>query len=224
MKNNYFFIWVTFVFTFCTIATASEEWGEPKRDKESIKIYTRKTTYINFEEFKGVTELKTSLNSLVGLLEDTDACALWVYKCISEKTLRVVSPNEKYNYSVSEGYPFDNRDSIVNIVRTQDAESKTIIYQRTGIPDYIPIQPHLVRVPIVKGSWVLKPEQCGMVSVTFQTLSDPGGYVPSMLANYASVDTPYYTLLNLRKEVMKPKYQNTKNLVDEFGYYCQSPK
>jgi hypothetical protein len=197
MKKVLFWLTVFFASVVSETVTA-DEWGEPKKDQESIKVYTREIPATEFDEFKGVTEIKTSLNSLVALLEDTEACSSWMYRCISERTLRIVNSNEKYNYSVSEGSLLEDRDVVVHIIRTQDQESKTVTYQRTDDQGMLPEQPNLTRVRLVKGSWILKPVQGGNVSVTFQMLSDPGGRVPAFLANLASVDTPYNTLLKLR--------------------------
>jgi len=63
------------VFTSTSIAS---DW-KLGLDEESIQIYTRDAAESNFKEFKGITKLKTSLNSIVSLLEDADACKQWVY-------------------------------------------------------------------------------------------------------------------------------------------------
>ena len=47
----------------------------------------------------------------------------------------------------------------------------------------------------------------GIVEVTYQLFLDPAGSIPSMLAATSVVDTPYYTLLNLRDMVINPELQ-----------------
>ena len=184
-------------------------------DRQEIQIYTRKADGSDYKEFKGVTKLKTSLNSLVALLEDTDACRQWAYKCKSEKTVKIVSDNERYNYVVSDGSPLSDRDAIIHITRTQDATTNTVVIQRDGVPDFIPEKPGIARVKTIHGSWTLRPKGDGYVVITFQSTSDPGGNVPAFLANLAVTDIPFKTLIRLRSEVMKPKYQKITNLVNE---------
>jgi hypothetical protein len=213
---NKMFLWLsllTLTYEFTSTSIASD-W-ELELDEESIQIYTRNAKESNFKEFKGVTTLKTSLNSIVSLLEDADACKQWVYKCINEKTLKIISPYERYDYLVSDGSPLSNRDSIVHIIRTQDIESRTVTFKITGVPDFIPEKQDMVRVPMINESWTLKPEDTGNTIITLQNISNPGGNIPFFLANYYGIYTPFYTLLKLRSVVMDKKYKNVKNLVDE---------
>ena len=213
---NKIFLWLsvlTLAFEFTSISIASD-W-ELELDEESIQIYTRNGTESNFKEFKGITKLKTSLNSIVSLLEDADACKQWVYKCINEKTLKIISPYEKYDYLLSDGSPLSDRDSIVHMIRTQDIESRTVTVKITGVPDFIPEKQDLVRVPMINESWTLKPENNGYTVITLQNISNPGGNVPYFIANYYGINTPFQTLLKLRSVVMDKKYQNVKNLVNE---------
>lgn len=203
-----------FLLALISNVSLASDW-DLRLDKDGIKVYTRDSADSNFKEFKGVTEIQTSLNSLVAIMEDTDACKRWVYKCLVETTLRNISPSEKVNYSVSDGSPLDNRDAIVHIVRVQDPQTKTVTFHRTGEPGLIPEKKNIVRVQKINGEWILKPTGNGRVMVIYETASDPGGNVPSWLANTAVTDTPYYTLLRLRSEVMNTKYQGIHDLVVE---------
>lgn len=213
---NKMFLWLslfTLIYELTSTAIASD-WNL-ELDEESIQIYTRNTTEGNFKEFKGITKLKTSLNSMVSLLEDAEACKQWVYKCINEQTLKIISPYEKYNYLLSDGSPLSDRDSIVHIIRAQDVESRTVIFKVTGVPDFIPEKQDIVRVPMINGSWTLEPDNDGNTIITLQNSSNPGGNIPDFIADYYGIYTPFYTLLKLKSMVMNKKYQKVKNLVDE---------
>jgi hypothetical protein len=210
------FLWLslfTLTYEFTSISIASD-W-KLELDEESIQIYTRDAAESNLKEFKGITKLKTSLNSLVSLLEDADACKQWVYRCINEQTLNKISPYEKYDYLLSDGSPLSDRDSIVHMMRTQDVESRTVTFKITGVPDFIPEKQDLVRVPMINEIWILKPEKNGNTVITLQNISNPGGNIPYFITNYYGIYTPFYTLLKLRSLVMNKKYQSVKNLVDE---------
>jgi hypothetical protein len=166
---NKMFLWIS-LFTFIYVFTSTSIAGDWKLelDKESIQIYTRNAAESNFKEFKGITKLKTSLNSIVSLLEDTDACKQWVYKCINEQTLKIISPYEKYDYLFSDGSPLSDRDSIVHMIRAQDLESRTVTFKITGVPDFIPEKQDIVRVPMINETWTLKPENNGNSVITLQ--------------------------------------------------------
>jgi len=121
-KNSLGLTLLTSIYIFSSASVAGD-W-ELRKDKESISVYTRNVVESKFQEFKGITKIKTSLNSLVTLLEDTSTCKNWVYKCLSEETLKTISHYEKYNYLVSDGSPLRNRDAIIHVTRTQDPKTK----------------------------------------------------------------------------------------------------
>ena len=212
-KNSLCLALLTSILIFSSVSVAGE-W-KLRKDKESILVYTRNVAERKFQEFKGITKIKTTLNSLVALLEDSDSCENWVYKCLNEVTIKTISPYEKYNYLVSDGSPLKDRDSILHIIRTQDPETKIVRYKRKGVPNFIPEKKGRVRVPLIDCLWTLEPVGNNYVIVTYRLIIDPGGYVPSFLANYFVVDAPFETLLKLRNEVQNIKYQNISNLVDE---------
>jgi START domain-containing protein len=215
-KNSLCLALLTSIFIFSSVSVA-EDW-ELRKDKESILVYTRNVDESKFQEFKGITKIKTSLNSLVTLLEDTSTCKNWVYKCLSEETIKTVSLNEKFIYLVSDASPLKNRDAIIHVTRTQDPKTKKVTYTRKGVPDFIPEKKGMVRVPLIDGLWTLEPVENNYIVVTYQLISDPGGNIPSFLANYFVIDAPFETLLKLRSEVENRKYQDIRNiskLVDE---------
>jgi len=215
-KNSLCLALLTSIFIFSSLSVA-DDW-ELRKDKESILVYTRNVVESKFQEFKGITKINTSLNSLVALLEDTSTCKNWVYKCVSEETLKTISPYEKYNYLLSDGSPLRNRDAVIHVIRTQDPKTKIVTFTRKGVPDYIPEKQGVVRVPLIDGVWILEPVENNYITVTYQLVSDPGGNIPSFLSNYFVIDAPFETLLKLRNEVKNRKYQNINNiskLVDE---------
>lgn len=212
---------LTLIYGFSSESIASA-W-KLELDEESIQVYTRTTTENDFVEFKGVTKLKTSLNSIVSLLEDTDACIQWVYKCINEQTLKIISPSEKYDYLLFDGSPLSDRDSIVHITRTQDIKSKTVTFTITGVPDFIPEKQDIVRVPMINESWTLEPDNNGNTIITLKNISNPGGIIPYFITNYYGIYTPFNTILKLRILVINKKYKNAKNLVDELEQLNNEP-
>ncbi|KPX87998.1 Collagenase-related protease [Pseudomonas syringae pv. rhaphiolepidis] len=56
-----------------------------------------------------------------------------------------------------------------------------------------------MRVTEVKGFWKMVPKGSNQTEVTYQVHTEPGGSVPSMLANKFVVDAPFNTLKALRE-------------------------
>lgn len=189
---------------------------ELKENEDGIQVHTRENPGIEFKEFKGVTRIAASLNSIVALLDDIESYPNWYHNCRESKLLKRVSSEEGFTYSITETpWPTDDRDSIVHFNRTQDPETKIVTMQLKGVADYIKQKPDLTRIPELQGYWKLSPLPGNMVEVTFQVLADPGGKIPAWLANAMVVDMPYNSLLNMKKEVLKPKYKGATGFVEE---------
>jgi hypothetical protein len=179
-----------------------------KKNESGIAVYTRDAEGSDFKELKAVTYVKTSLSSIVSLLNDWDTYPQWVYKCGKSTTLKKISETEVMHYqTVVAPWPVDSRDFVVNVKLTQDPVSKIVSIVSTCKPDYIPKVPDYVRITEFKASWTLIPLKDGTIQVTYQLLVNPGGYVPAWLVNLAVIDGPFDTTLHFKDWVMKKKYQ-----------------
>ena len=69
--------------------------------------------------------------------------------------------------------------------------------------DYLPEEEGYVRVAKVEGLWKLTPKGPGQTEITYQVQTEPGGSVPSWLANSFVVDAPFNTLKGLRERAEK---------------------
>jgi len=191
----------------CGFSLPDNSW-QLKKSESGISVYTRNSENSDFKELKSVCIVKTSLSSIVALLNDWDTYPQWVYKCGKSTTLKRISDAELIHYqTVVAPWPVDSRDFVVNVRLSQDPVSKVVKIVSTSRPDFIPEVPGHVRITEFRASWTLVPQNDGTVEVTYQLLVNPGGYVPAWLVNLAVVDGPYETTLHFKQWVMKEKYQ-----------------
>jgi len=181
-----------------------------KKNSKEIAVYVRKSDKSIVKELRAVTQQKTSLSSIVALLNDWETYPQWVYKCDKSKTLKRVSDTEVIHYqTISTPWPADNRDFVVNVKVSQDPKSKIVTQRTICIPDYIPSVKGYVRIPELKATWILSPIKPGLVNIEYSLLVDAGGNIPAGLESVLAVDGPYRTMLNLKQWVMKEKYQKS---------------
>ncbi|MCE3277981.1 MAG: lipid-binding protein [Bacteroidetes bacterium] len=204
-QRNFFF----FFFLLCKYSSSqSQNDWILKKEEEGISVYTRNVETSSLKELKSVVTIRTSLSSIVALLNDWDSYPQWVYRCEKSSTLKTISESEVIHYqTVIAPWPVDSRDFVVNVKLTQDPITKIITIISQPHPDFIPKTEDMVRIRNFKASWTLIPLKDGWVEVNYQLLVDPGGYVPAWLVNLAVVEGPYQTKLNMKKWVMKDKYQ-----------------
>lgn len=186
---------------------SQNDWKLTKQEN-GISVYLQNARNSKFKELRSVVKIRTSISSMVALLNDWDSYPLWVYRCGKSSTLKEISDTEVIHYqTVIAPWPVDNRDFVVNVKLSQDEKTKTVYQRTTCIPTYIPPVAQHVRITEFKASWTLTPLSDGYLNIEYQLLVDPGGSVPVWLVNLAVVDGPYETMLNIKEWVMKEKYQ-----------------
>jgi ribosome-associated toxin RatA of RatAB toxin-antitoxin module len=189
----------------------TESKWELAKDKQGVKVYTRKVKGIDLKEFRGVMTIKTSLTSLVALVSDAEAAPDWLANCSKSKVLKRINPSETYVYSLSKApWPVMDRDSIIHSLISQDPTTLVVTIKQTGKPDYIKAKNKIARVKRIQGFWQLTPQKNGKVEVVYQALSDPGGAIPAWLINASLVSQPYETLLKIPSVIKKAKYRKAK--------------
>ncbi len=199
-----------FIFAgFTTFTDTQNEWVL-KKQGNGVTVYSRGVESSEIKELRAVTQLKTSMSSIIALLNDKESYPQWVYKCGKANTLKEVSEQEAICYqNVLAPWPLDNRDIVIHVKASQDAITKIVYQSSISKPDYIPRAEHHVRITLFNASWTLTPLKNGMVNCEYQLLFDPGGNIPIWMVNIAAVDGPYETTGNMRQMVMKEKYQKT---------------
>ena len=187
-----------------------------QKDKDGIKVYTRDSDKSAFDEFRATIQLNQSIHSFVAVMRDVESLHEWAYNVKNARPLMLLGDSLQYYYSeVSIPFPFTDRDGIYRNRYTWKSDSSLLIIDIDILPDYIEEKEGLVRIPYGKGFWRVKVLGDRFIDITFQMVVDPGGGVPSWMANMFIDDTPTYTLTKLREVIVKEKYQNRK--FDFFG-------
>ena len=202
---------------FTSFVNIDNEWILQKSSPD-VLVYSRNLENHKVKQLRAVTKIKTSLSSVIALLNDREACPKWVYKCEKSYIIKKISDLEYYSYqNIVAPWPVDNRDIVFNVKISQDPFTKVVTHNAVSEPDYISNREEHVRVKIFNSTWTLTPLKEGIVMCENQILVDPGGSIPTWLVNMAAVDGPFETTTNLRKVVMEEKYQKAKL------HYIQEP-
>lgn len=208
-KGNILFLLVC-LFLIPDGILSQNDWKLTKQEN-GISVYLRQGENSRFKELRSVVKIRTSLSSMVALLNDWDSYPQWVYRCGKSSTLKKISDTELIHYqTVLTPWPVDNRDFIVNVKLSQDPKTKTVHQKASPLPNYIPTVAGHTRITEFRASWTLTPLPDGYLNIEYQLLVNPGGNVPVWLVNLAVVDGPYETALHMMEWVKKEKYQKAK--------------
>ncbi|MCX6296774.1 MAG: hypothetical protein NTX97_12055 [Bacteroidetes bacterium] len=212
MKNQYPFIFLLLFLPFSKPEFPQKSVSDWQLQKfeNGITVYSRIAENSKYKELKVVYQIKTSLSSIVALLNDAPSFPQWVYRCDASKILKKDSDKHLIRYqTVAAPWPVDDRDMVVDVNTFQDPKTKIVYQKVTCIPDFIPEDKDHIRIREFRGSWTLKPLKNGIVELEYELLVNPGGIVPAWIINMAIVDGPFDTSMNMKVWVMKDKYQKT---------------
>ncbi|RJG09684.1 hypothetical protein D3879_16555 [Pseudomonas cavernicola] len=179
-------------------ATAHAEDWQLAKDEDGIRVYLSAVPGSKYKAYRGVTTIKADIASINALQEDVSGSCAWIHECREQKLLKHQGA-ESWTYTrFNTPWPVTPRDSVLHVTTKEDADG-SVIRILEGVADYVPREKGFVRVSKVEGLWKLTPNGAGQVEVVYQVQTEPGGSVPSWLANSFVVDAPYNTLQALRK-------------------------
>jgi len=170
-----------------------------KRDRNGVQIYLSKVPGSKFRAVLSVMEIEATTTELAALVMDLDNCPNWASMCRSARIIERISALETYVHSVNNApFPVRNRDMVARVMRSD------------ATPERLAKKKGLVRVQHASAEWYFIPVGNGKVRVENFAHVDPNGKVPAWLTNLLIVESPYKTLINMRKLVSKGGYRDAK--------------
>lgn len=211
-KRKLKFILLTPLLAICftPLLSQTSEWTESKR-KKGVQVLIRPFANSNIDEFLGRTEIDATISQVVAILVDPASCKTLYHEC---KELTTVSGTEKKSVVyVRNGAPWPVNDRDVLMDRSFEQNDKTLAtvmkMKRTESVSK-PVPSGVTRMDAFEGVWRIVPLANGKLKVEYQAHFEPGGSVPQSVINLVLTDTPYETLLKLRKLVEEGKHKEAK--------------
>ncbi len=191
---------VFLIFSILTTTNQESDW-KLKKESDGIQVYTRASSVSDFDEFKGIGTINSSIDELLAVFKDAERMSKWSPNC-EKSQLMERTGNKQIHYTIS-GVPFplQDRDAYTQFEYIPQPNGMKI--QITALPEYAPVDDDYVRIQFIKGYWLLEKESDHQTKVTYQLLADPGGSIPGWLANSGAVDTPINTIKGIRKHLNK---------------------
>lgn len=188
---------LAFVFSFITFQTCAQPW-QLSRDRKEVEVYTRKAEGSSIKDSKSVMTVNGTPEQALKLLMNGDDHAQWMDRVVKSRLLAVNSETDfVVYYEASAPWPVSHRD-VISHYTVKKSPSGKIELNIIGKPAYIPEKEGIVRVHDQKSQWVFTPLEGGRMKVVFFNHTDPAGHIPAWLANSASTDNPFNTMVAFR--------------------------
>jgi hypothetical protein len=164
----------------------------------------------HFKSFKATTTINGSVHDFVFTLTDIPNFPKWGHQIKSAKIVEKTGDTLQIYYSIAKApFPYKDRDGIYLNRFKWDSETKTLIVEIEVLNDYLDPNDKYIRVKGY-GYWKLVVISENKMEVTFSMQLDPGGSIPSWLANMFIDGAPFHTLLNIKNRIEASKENNFK--------------
>lgn len=177
---------------------AEEQWSLAK-DEGGIRVYLSSVPGSSYKAYRGVTTIRADLATIKALQDDVAGACAWIHECKAQKLLKREGAQAWTYTQFNTPWPVSPRDSVVKVTSREGSDG-SLRRDLEGVPAFLEKKDDFIRVSKIEGFWLLQPKAGGEVLVTYQVHAEPGGSVPSWLANKFVVEAPYYTLFDLRKQ------------------------
>ena len=182
-------------------AAHAEDW-EVAKNEDGIKVSLSEVSGSKYKAYQGVTTIKAPIAKVRGLQEDVAGACKWIHECKSQKLLKTEGDKSWTYTQFNTPWPVTPRDSIL-LVTTSIGSDGAVMRKLEEVSTYLPEEKGFVRVTQVEGFWKLVPKGADETEVTYQVHTEPGGSVPSWLANKFVIDAPFNTLKALKERAEK---------------------
>lgn len=175
-----------FVCLFLLPFPAEEDEWVLRKEKNGIKVFTRKTLESKIKELRMTFQTKATLSNIISLLNDTEAYEDWIYR-FKESTILEQNDvqNSIYYGSLDFPWPLTDRDLVAKSVTLQDPHTKVVTITTTAIPGYVDEKDNMVRITNHYNTWRFEPLPNGVIDIEYELHSDPGGSIPNWAINMA---------------------------------------
>ncbi len=205
---------ILFIITlsFCLILPGSSPAGDGWKEvinKNGIRVFTRPVQDSGIDEFRAVAIIETEIDVLKEVMKDIPAQPQWYADCSYARVVQETGNRELIFYAVYKApWPVTDRDIVIETKIELDPGNRWFtIHMKAMDTQLVPVKSNRVRIRKMKGEWTIRKTGQRRLKVIYNLIVDPGGSLPQWLANRTSRESPYKSLLNLRKMVLLSKYQ-----------------
>jgi uncharacterized protein YndB with AHSA1/START domain len=195
--------------TLAGAARAEEARGawEQVSNKDGIIVQRRSVEGYKLKEFLGRAVIDAPIARVLAVIRDANRRAEWMPACADSHLIEEnVSARTQIAYHRTKApWPVSDRDSINRAEMIVDNHHVYLPFEAVTLPTVPPVK-GVVRMPFMRGHWLLTPVDDGKTEAEYQVFANPGGILPDWLANLASKTLPRETIAGLRKQVTRASY------------------
>jgi len=182
---------------------AAQSWDFIK-EKEGIKIYTRKEAGKPLRFYKGVTDINAPAEKIFALMEDVYNTDWWDKNLTQIKVLLYEKYKRAQYYLVYDlPWPVTDRDLCVDVTITIDPVTGERKITAVSLNEVIPEYNDMVRIKDYRQTWTIIPAGKEMTHVILEGFVDPAGSIPGWISNMLIIDSPFKVISGVKERMVK---------------------
>jgi hypothetical protein len=204
MKQNWFLVLTAFCITVMLPgSTVAQSWDFVK-EKDGIKLYTRKDPGKPLKSYKGITDIHAPAEKVFALIEDVNNTDWWD-KNLNQIKVMLYEKNKRARYYLVYDlpWPVTDRDLCVDVTVTMDPVTGVDRITATPLPGVIPENQNMIRIKDYRQTWTVTPAGKELTHVVLEGYVDPAGNIPDWLSNMLIVDSPFKIISGVRLRMEK---------------------
>ena len=195
-------VWVTL---FSSVYGFGQYHWKLSKDKDGIRVFLSENPKSKFKSVKVECTLVGTYDKLISVLTDIDHLKDWVYNTKRSYLIKKISPYDLYYYTeTSIPWPMSNRDAVVHLRIMKDSLHRFLKITSNNENRFVPKKEDNVRIVYSYVNWYVTMPTPKTISIVYTFEADPGGSLPSWLANSFADKGPYESFKKL-SEILKTK-------------------
>ena len=181
--------------SLCLAGTAVENW-KLESDVDGVKVYSRAIEGSEFRQVKAIASVNAPMEVVVDILTDFEGYSDWMNDITDSQVIEETSESVHYVYTF-EDTPWPVQDRYCVSRMTLSREDGHAVLEFESVPRFMKSRRDAIEFASYKGYWKVDRNKSGC-DIEYLVESDPGGHVPSWLANQIAYGGPSKTIHNLR--------------------------
>ena len=174
------------------------------KEKDGIKIYTRKEAGKSIKSYRGVTDINAPAEKIFALIEDINNTDWWDKNLTQIKVLLYEKDKKAQYYLVYDlPWPVIDRDLCVDVTITIDPVTGERRITAVSIDGVIPESNNMVRIKNYRQTWTIMPAGKEMTRVILEGFVDPAGGIPDLISNMLIIDSPFKAISGVKERMGK---------------------
>ena len=204
MRHYQFLFIIMFFLTLKLPCSMEAQSWDFIKEKDGIKIYTRKEAGKSLESYRGVTDINAPAENIFALMEDIHNTDWWDKNLTQIKVLLYEKYKRAQYYLVYDlPWPVIDRDLCVDVTISIDPVTGERKISAVSLNGVIPERNDMVRIKDYRQTWTIIPAGKETTHVVLEGFVDPAGSIPAWISNMMIIDSPLKAISGVKKQIEK---------------------